>query len=95
LQLDDVIADSKAIIAAQLEREKEQEQVNGQAEELSAMLSGVSIVFDVLLNMACFADSGHSFIYVEGRCRKCWSLQRTARHVACHGCGPGLGQVFF
>jgi hypothetical protein len=38
-QLDDVIADSKTIIAAQSEREKEQEQVSGRAEESSAMLS--------------------------------------------------------
>jgi hypothetical protein len=38
-QLDDVIADSKAIIAAKLEREKEKEQVNGRAEESSAVLS--------------------------------------------------------
>jgi hypothetical protein len=37
--LDDVIADSKAITAAQSEREKEQEQVSGQAEESSAVLS--------------------------------------------------------
>jgi THO complex subunit 2 len=40
-QLDDVIADSKATIAAQAEKEKEkeQEQVNGQTDESGAVLS--------------------------------------------------------
>ncbi|KAI0254213.1 transcription factor/nuclear export subunit protein 2-domain-containing protein [Lactifluus subvellereus] len=38
-QLDDVVADSKAAIAAQSEREKEKEHVNGRAEESGAVLS--------------------------------------------------------
>ena len=38
-QLDDVIADSKATIAAQAEKEKETEQVNGRADESCAVLS--------------------------------------------------------
>jgi THO complex subunit 2 len=38
-QLDDVIADSKAIVSAQSEREKEKEQVNGRAEESGAVLN--------------------------------------------------------
>jgi len=38
-QLDDVIADSKATIAAQSEKEKEKEQANSQSEESGALLS--------------------------------------------------------
>jgi THO complex subunit 2 len=38
-QLDDVIADSKATIVAQPEKEKESEQTNGQSEESGVLLS--------------------------------------------------------
>ena len=38
-QLDDVIADSKATIAAQSEKEKENEQTNSQSEDSGALLS--------------------------------------------------------
>ena len=38
-QLDDIIADSKAAISAQSEKENEHEQANSQPEELAALLS--------------------------------------------------------
>jgi THO complex subunit 2 len=38
-QLDDVIADSKAAVAAQSEKGKENEQVNGQSDDSGALLS--------------------------------------------------------
>lgn len=45
-QLDDAIADSKATIAAQSEKEKENEQVNGQSDESGALLSRDAAIKD-------------------------------------------------
>lgn len=45
-QLDDVIADSKATIAAQSEKEKENEQTNSQSEDLDALLSRDAAIKD-------------------------------------------------
>jgi THO complex subunit 2 len=45
-QLDDVIADPKATIVAQSEKEKENEQANSQSEELGALLSRDAAVKD-------------------------------------------------
>ena len=104
-QLDDVVADSKATIAAQSEKEKEQ--VNGRAEESGAVLSRdaatkdkatlLEVVKLLLVRRLVFVLledwAFERLVCVEGWRRKSRPLQRTIGDVACRSGGPHLGQA--